>query len=394
MENNAISSKIKANAVCSYLLLFVSIFFLFNKENKYLNNDFVKSHVKTAFSIHILFLITYIIFISSSLFGWIFIFELSLGDLIAKAIFLLLLTWLITWIYKANSWKPFGRLDIFHFAKSSPEKIIDINGDGKFWEKDKITILISYIPLLWFLNYAQYQKNNIIRNNTKVNIFITTILFLLYIYSHYNLGNLLALFYTIFIVFAWVSMFAKNQIIHINLQNVPTIKELSYIVRSLWKYISNYFWNKKFVSLNEIVKKKIADDIQLEKKELQELEKKKESRIPSFLIYIPYINLIFLFIRNTKYQFHIRNWLTITSLLILSQIAAYFWYYNSDLNRFIMIPILFGIWYGWKESIYKMAFIYDIYELSRKLISVFWFKTKQINEMRKKETKVHLKVEK
>jgi hypothetical protein len=65
MENQGINSKIKANAVSAYLLLFVSLSFLFIKENDSLNHPFVKSHVKTAFTIHLLFLFTYIIFISS-----------------------------------------------------------------------------------------------------------------------------------------------------------------------------------------------------------------------------------------------------------------------------------------------------------------------------------------
>ena len=392
MENQGINSKIKANAVSAYLLLFVSLSFLFIKENDSLNHPFVKSHVKTAFTIHLLFLFTYIIFISSWVLSGIMIFGLSLAELIAKTIFLILLTWLVVWIYRANQWKKLSSMELFHFAKSSPEKIIDINGDGKFWEKDKITLLLSYIPLVWFFNYAQYQKNNIIRNNTKLNLLITLIISFLSLFSHYNLATLLLLFYTIFIVFAGINMFTRNQIISLNLEKIPSVKELSYIIKSLWEYIKNYFSEEKFIGIHEIVNKKIDEDLKKEQQESALLEKKKDSRIPKLLVYIPYVNLIFLFIRNTKYMFHIRNGITITLLLILSQIIAYFWYYDSSFNQLVIIPILFWIWYSKKETIYKMAFIYEIYEWFQKLRNIVSFETKKVNQMRKKETEVSLKV--
>jgi|TARA_Y100001960_G_C14512735_1_gene747302 hypothetical protein len=47
------NKKIKANAVSAYLLIFVSIFFLSNRNNPLLNNDFVKTHTKSAFLIHL-----------------------------------------------------------------------------------------------------------------------------------------------------------------------------------------------------------------------------------------------------------------------------------------------------------------------------------------------------
>jgi hypothetical protein len=54
MQNQQLDiKKIQANAVSSYLLLFISSAFLLNKEDPYLNNDFVKSHTKVAGLIHL-----------------------------------------------------------------------------------------------------------------------------------------------------------------------------------------------------------------------------------------------------------------------------------------------------------------------------------------------------
>ncbi len=48
-----LNKKIIGNAVVAYFMVFVSIFFLWSKE-PYINHPFVKSHVKSAVSLHIL----------------------------------------------------------------------------------------------------------------------------------------------------------------------------------------------------------------------------------------------------------------------------------------------------------------------------------------------------
>jgi hypothetical protein len=64
MQENSIHQKSINNAISAYLMVFISVIFLFNKKNDFLNNNFVKSHTKVAFLIHLSFLINYIIFIS------------------------------------------------------------------------------------------------------------------------------------------------------------------------------------------------------------------------------------------------------------------------------------------------------------------------------------------
>jgi hypothetical protein len=56
-----ITEKIRNNAMIAYSFILLNITFLFLK-NPNINNDFVKSHTKTAILIHIGFLINTIIF--------------------------------------------------------------------------------------------------------------------------------------------------------------------------------------------------------------------------------------------------------------------------------------------------------------------------------------------
>jgi len=58
-----INDKVRINAKSAYLMIFISLMFLLNKTNPYIHNTFVKNHTKTAFFIHLFFLLTYIIFI-------------------------------------------------------------------------------------------------------------------------------------------------------------------------------------------------------------------------------------------------------------------------------------------------------------------------------------------
>jgi hypothetical protein len=53
LNNSNIDKKIAANALSTYFLVFISWLFLFNKTNDLINNDFVKSHVKSSSLIHL-----------------------------------------------------------------------------------------------------------------------------------------------------------------------------------------------------------------------------------------------------------------------------------------------------------------------------------------------------
>ncbi len=85
MQEN-IEQKSINNAISSYLMIIASWFFLINKDNKHINNDFVKKHTKSAIILHLLFILTYVIFIYNWLFKNIIIFSYWLNILIAVCI--------------------------------------------------------------------------------------------------------------------------------------------------------------------------------------------------------------------------------------------------------------------------------------------------------------------
>jgi hypothetical protein len=107
------------------------------------------------------------------------------------------------------------------------------------------------------------------------------------------------------------------------------------------KYLRNYFNDNKFKQFSVLKNEEYEIIKEIEKKDLEFINIKKELRPAKFLIYIPFLNLIFIFFRNTKYLFHIINGLIITFIITLCIIISYFININNYIYLLILYPILF-----------------------------------------------------
>lgn len=390
IENSNITKKVKWNAISAYLMIFISGLFLFNKTNNNINNTFVKWHTKSAMLIHFWFLITYIIFISNSLFSWIYIIWIWLNNILTDIIYIFLLLLLIIWIYKANKGLKFKISKDINISKQ--KAILDIDWDWEISEKEKLTIILSFIPFIWFINFAKYKENSTIVNATRLNILISLIITLLYIFWYWNLANILTLFYIIFIVFIWINLFTRDELIQVKLPDYFSPNKAYLYIISIKDYLKNYFNNNDFKKFLELIKENNQKTSLQKLKYTKILQTKKDFKLPKFFIYIPIINLIFLFFKNTKYHFHIINGIVITTILIITWILGKYWYFNPSLHILSLFPILFWIWYIKYDLAYKMPIIFDIYIFFSKIFSFVKFWSKKINKKRKEEVDVSLKV--
>jgi hypothetical protein len=385
-----LSEKVIWNAISAYLMIFISGLFLFNKTNKNIDNDFVKWHTKSAMLIHLWFLITYIVFISNSLFSGISFMWFWLNNIITDIIFISLLWLLILWIYKAKNGLEFSISKNINISKK--EAILDIDWDWEITEKEKFTILLSFVPFIGFINFAKYREHKTIIEATRLNIITSLIITLLYIFSYWNLANLLTLAYIILITFIWINLFTRNELLQIKLPKAFS-PENSYLwLISSIEYLKNYFKDWDFKEFNTLIK---ANSEKLNKQELADetlLKTKKDLKLPKFLIYIPFINLIFLFFKNTKYNFHIINGIIITLIITWLIWLSYITNINYNFFLLILFPTLFWIWYTKDRLAYRMPIIFDIYILFSKIFSFLKFWTKQIKEKRNEVNEVKLKV--
>jgi len=392
IEGGQIHQKTINNAISSYLMLFISASFLLNKDNEYINNSFVKSHTKVAFLIHLSFLVTYVIFISFAFLKDVSILNYSLSHILASALFTLLFITLLYWIYRASQSQVFKIWDIFSITKR--EKIIDIDNNQTLDEKDKLTLILSYIPFIGYFVFGQYHTNSSVKNIVHLNLHVSIIIALIYIFGYSNVSLLLSLFYIIFAVFSSINIIANETLIWINLSFIPNPEQKITLIKSYFKYLVNYFWKKEFLWINAI------KDTQFEKRKQEEifnakiLEEKKDVKFPKFLIYIPIINLFTLKFLNSKQRFHIINGAIITLLFIIISLLSYFYIIPSNFIILLLFPITFWIWYITSRPAYKMPFVYEIYETFVKIKNLFSKSKAEIKQRKAEEHSEMLQVKK
>ncbi|MDD3646521.1 MAG: hypothetical protein PHH06_03860 [Candidatus Gracilibacteria bacterium] len=386
MTSQNIDPKIKANAISAYLLLFISGAFLFNKENHLLNNSFVKSHTKVALLLHFGFLFTYIIFISFGLGFNISILNYSLNQIIASTLFIILFGALLFGIYKANTGEEFN---LIHTVKLKNGNIFDRKEENTLSEKDKLSVILSRTPFIGYLVYPKLKENPVIQNSIKLNMIVTFIIFLLYIFGNPNLATLLLLIYIIIVVFLSINLVTRSEIVNINLESIPNLKDIILLIISLSKYLKLYFSKKEFRLFKEILEEtKKEDALRLENDE-KTLSEKPDFKLPSILVYIPVINVTSLFNLNSKLQKHIVNGIIISVLFILSWLVLGF---DNKVQILLAFPLFFGIGHLKTDLSYETPLFYDIYRVVKfiltKIKNLFSFLHKKHKEEKNETLKV------
>ena len=353
MEQN---KKIIWNAVSAYFMIFISLLFLFNKDNKYLNNSFVKSHTKTAFIIHVMFLVTYIVFVSFWLWKEFSVLWYGVNTILASVIFIGLLAMLLYGIYRANKWEVLTADELLTLSRQ--DTLVEVEKKN-FNEQEKISIILSYIPFLWYIVYGQNYENPILKNINKIALIAWVFIALLFVFSSYNLALLFSLGYIVFVVFNCIVLVSKDELVKININKIPTPEDKIIIQKSLWEYMSRYFWKKQFIELKKIVARKKQERVTEEKKSTEALSKLSSVSLPAKLIYIPFFVLIYLPQLKSKQNLHIKNSLWISLWIILSWCIFGI---SSSVQIFALFPIAYGIWFI-DRLWYRMPYAYEMYEI-------------------------------
>lgn len=376
--------KITNNAISAYFWLWALLLLPSKKEN--INNPFVKKHAKTAVFIHVLMFINYLVFISFSFLGGISFYWFYLNHVLASTIFIWLFWWILYWVNKANLWDDFSISDMSNMTKT--DKILEIK-NSNLNEEWILTIILSLIPFVWFIikwKFANY-RSPIIENNVKLNLIITFIISLLFAIWDENLGLLFWLFYLIFIWFYSILIISRQNIISLNLNKVPTFEEIYLYFLSICKYLKNYFLNKKFISINELIKNKKLEIEEEKKQEKEVLKTLKDEKLNSISAYIPYLNIIKLIDINSKNKNHIINWLLLTILSVILVLIK-----HNNYQIFIIFLVFFGIWYL-KDITYKFPFLFDIYKIFENIFNKIFSSSKKAIKLQKEVQEISFKIE-
>lgn len=383
-----INEKVLANAKSSYFMPLANLAFLFSQD-KNINHPFVRSHVKTANFIHLLFLLNYVLFIHFSFLWSLSFFNYNLENIVASTIFLLLFWLLLFWFQKAHKWETLSISDILKIGGS--EKIISIDKKENIDEESKITLILSAIPLIGIITYGKNYKDILIENINKFNLLISFIILLVYVLWNREVANIFFLIYIIFIVFSAMMIFTQDEIIHINMAKIWSPTKIYNFLKDWILYIKIYFSKEKFKDFESLRNEKEEKRKIEEEKEINLLQDLKKFPFNEKLIYFPVFNLLLLGKLHTKKYFHIINALWISLVILLSWII--FWTYNLY-QLLLIFPLFYGIAFLETKENYKLAFFFDIWKI---IINLFW-KIKwmfiKAKEIKKKEENISLKVEK
>jgi len=386
-DKTQINQKTINNAISAYFLVFICSMFFFNKDNENLNNDFVKSHTKSALLIQFWFLFIYFLFIYLKLFD-INILWFWLNFIITTILLIINLWLLLYWAYNAYLWKEFKIWEIINLWKND-DKIISLESI-KFPEKDKLTIILTLVPFLWFLVSPKLNENKIIKNTAKLNLYISLFIAILFIFWYDNISSLFILFYIIFIVFFSILLIIKDEIFIINLYFLLNPSQIEKNIILTFKYLKNYFKKDWFIEFKKIEEDYEENEKLENKKELEILETKKGEEKNKFLVYFPIFNLISVFfIKNSKYKFHMINWIYISLLFILSWLIYWF---NNKYQIFLVFIIFYWIWNIKSKINYKIPFIFITHKFLSEIFFTLTSFTKKVKEKRKEEKIINLKV--
>ncbi len=349
-----VHKKVIWNAVSAYFMVFVSIFFLISK-SPYINHPFVKNHVKVAFSLHIL-LFSMLFIMSFNFLENIDVFGYSLNTLISSFLSLLIFWMLLYGAFKAYNGKTITLKEIFH-ASWIKKDIIEYTETKNFSEEDNLSIILAHVPFLWYISYGNHKKLPHIKDISLLNMLITIISIALFALWYTSLASIVVLSYIIWSVFQSLRLIFEGKLITLNMSIVPTPEEKYILQKSLFSYVWNSFKKNTFVKLSDIIKEKTRERYKKELADLEVLKAKKISPLPTWVFYIPIVNIIALFFLNSRDIFHIRNGIIIS---IFFTWIALFIAWDSPLLLFTLLPICYGIWYRDRKA-YRMPYIYDFY---------------------------------
>ncbi len=323
-----INQKVIWNAVSAYFLVLVSLTFLFSKK-PYLDHDFVKSHVKSAFVLHALLWIIWFV-MSYGFFGWITVLTYSVNTIITALLMLIVFSWILFGMYKAHKWETVTLWEMFHHA-SSGKKYITKNKSENIQESEAIIMILSHIPFIGYIVWTRNKDVPHMRDVLQLNFIVTLLATCMLIFGYLTLANIIMLAYIIWSVAQWISLITQWTIVSFGLEVFPTVEEKYILQKTTIRYVLNTLNKKVFVPFTHIK----------EQKTLQRIADEKASEMSM----------------KSPYTYVVKNCL----ILILLFIACVFYFgWDSPVLILFLFPLSYLIGHSERKA-YKMPYIYDIY---------------------------------
>lgn len=388
MEN--LHKRVIWNAVSAYFMVGICIFFLFNKD-PYIDHPFVKNHVKVAFSLHVLLFLMLFIMSYPFLDGITFL-TYSLNTLITAGLWLFLFGAILYGMFQAKRGHSMTLGEIFHKTGVSKD-LMKHNSTEELWEEETLLLILAQIPFVWYIIYPQHTKIPHIRDVIQLNLLVTIITCLLFVLWYNSLASLIMLAYIIMGVFQGMRLWIESKITTLDMSLFPTAQEKYILQSAVITYISHTLKKNTFSPLKEIIAEKKQTHYERELSELEGVKKLSPTSIPSWIFYIPVLNLIWIFFLKTQDNVHIKNGITLTLLTLIIALLCYVFDMSGNILVFMLFPLFYGIGYLPRKA-YHMPYIYDIYSCFAKVFSIIWSIFHTTRKLQKTDTQETIHISK
>lgn len=378
--------KIINNAISAYFMIFVSGFFLLNKDNPYLNNDFVKGHTRWALTIHFWFFLSYFIFIYLWVWNTMSLFWINLNIILASVSCIVLLFILVFWMYRAQKAKDFRIWEFLTIFKVN--KIQASQSHHELEEREKMNFIVAHIPFIGFVNYAKNSDKEYIQDATKLNLLITVLFIIFYGFGYVNFSHVLLLIYTIYIVFVGLNIFSTHNVFTLNLKFIPAPEKKYFISLALGSYIKDYFSSKSLQSFDYYYNFHTQKALTEAKQNYHDIQELKSVAFFPGMIYVPIVNLICVFQKNKMQKFHIINGIILSLMTIVLSLIIYVTSLSEIFILLLMIAYCYAYGYLKYNPVYKMPYVYMFYTFWKKVLG----KSKKFNKTYNVEKEIHLKI--
>jgi hypothetical protein len=351
-----LNKKVIGNAAIAYFFGIVWILFYLSK-NPNIKHPFVLSHVKSAFFLHTIMLLT-IYIMSYPFLRTIHVLGYSLNTIITASLCLIIFSWILYGAYMAHKWKRVTLGEIFHKTGAS-KNLITTSRTEKIEEENSLILILSHIPFFGYIIYPRHKQLDHIRDISQLNFIVTLISTFIFIIWYNSLASLIMLAYIIYSVYQAVRLSTQGDITTLNLNILPTVGEKYILQKSLISYVWNNLHKNAFTPLSQIIEEKTLK------------HKNQQIKDEASLVW--------------KQNFHMRNNIVLIGLFIMS-ILVFTW--DSPLLILFLFPLCYAIWYKDIRA-YRMPYIYDIYVFLHSIYSRVWsifHKTRKLQKTQIQET--------
>lgn len=166
------------------------------------------------------------------------------------------------------------------------------NSTETLGEEETLLLILMHVPFFGYIVYPRHTNTLHSRDIIQLNLLITIIACLLFVLEYASLASLIMLAYIIMSVFQGMRLGIESKITTLDMSLFPTGQEKYTLQKSLLTYIANSLGKKKFSPLKKIIEEKTKQGYDTEVAELNTLKKLSPARIPSWIFYIPLVNLI------------------------------------------------------------------------------------------------------